>query len=513
MNNDIMNALSLIEGDNYNEFISEIQGLKKPSPTAPQNQIIIDEFGSYIEINGDPSSFSHLITKNNLKTIFSKYINFYRHQDNLIISSPAEKINGVETRKLINIDKQTIKKAIAKLTPFSNISNAEYLLILDLISGTSLKESAEIGKVTHHTRRSQFKSISDKMNINTQSEMVRNVVTTILSLILNKDEAEFTSTTDQSHLTTFLKTNYPDIFRVHNITLSPGHTLRMLDFGAIDGEVYIWLHALFLPFKPHFSPQWCVDNNIRIIMPLRDGYMEERGELQKAAEYLDNSVNNINVISNLLGLQKFNLIASIQSNAIALAYAKKYSDKIELLILSNILTDNLGKLGIMKTFINGLANLAISNQTVAKKLHKYYINKLSNPTSALKTMKKTVGDYEPDHKMYETIIGMKYLHKWALQTVEYSGHSLALDYAIISKDNWENLQEVTCPTVLIQGEHHQSSTPQSIRDLSQKFHDGEAIIVKDKGQFLYADKFEGYLELIIQHRKHRRKLETAAPTL
>lgn len=274
--------------------------------------------------------------------------------------------------------------------------------------------------------------------------------------------------------------------------------VNMEHFGDINGEVYFWLHPIYMPFMPNFSTQWFQDNHIRIIMPLRDGYLEQRDEMQDLTEYFNNSVDTIDAFAKLLGFKKINLMSSVNSISIALEYARRNSDKINKLILFNLLMTGNKGINILKTFRSGLTKLVMSNQSLVFKIQKYYTEKLKDPTEALRIIKRTAGNYEPDYEIYKKITNSQYLHSWACTTIEMAGHIFAHDFMLMIDDIWVDLDKITCPVLLIQGEFNQETTTEFVKNLSQKFPNGDFHMVKDRGQFIFPNGPEELIKIIQQ---------------
>ncbi|MBW8637687.1 hypothetical protein K1W69_10860 [Hoeflea sp. WL0058] len=162
-------------------------------------------------------------------------------------------------------------------------TRAEMSLLKSLLANRTLREiSAETG-ATYETRRTQAKALLTKSGLSRQSELL-----TIMSALAatnisarRKDTADAGRIADETTGRLF-----GDAGRLHNLTMSSGRKLFVMDVGPSGGRPIIVMHSTFLPFYPMPDQVESFDRlNVRILMPLKPGYL---GTPVHAGDGLDN---------------------------------------------------------------------------------------------------------------------------------------------------------------------------------------------------------------------------------
>lgn len=214
-------------------------------------RIIIDKTGKLILVEGDIKLFNEVLTTENLQLIFEQNIGFMRSGDALIICRSQSLIDDMELSELVYITPDMITKSIDDLKPLGIITNAEYSLLLDLLTGLSTKETALKDGASYHTRRNQVKSLTEKLSVSGQTELIRNVIASMFSVAFKVKEVGDVEAKDVAG--EYLDKVILSAYRFHKIQLPDNETIRAIDFGPIGGDPVIICHGSFLSFFPSSS--------------------------------------------------------------------------------------------------------------------------------------------------------------------------------------------------------------------------------------------------------------------
>ena len=446
------------------------------------HRIIIDETGKFILIEGDIQLFNDVLTAENMQRIFEQNIGFIRSDEGLIVCRAQPAMDDVELSELIYINQYIILESINRLRPLGLITSAEYSLLLDLLTGLSTKQSAAEGDVSYHTRRNQVKSLIEKLSVNGQTELIRNVVASIFSVAFNAKNTDDAQVKDVT--TAYLDTMFSGPYRFHKIQLSDNVTLRAIDFGPITGDPVIVCHGSFLTFYPNYSFDWLYENNMRILMPLRPGCSETLDHVYDGDEYLAKSIVAIDRLIDIFSLQKPTILSMVSGAIVGLEYARLHGDKIKKLVMTSSSYIGVIKNSKLRKMVKGMAVLGRLNQVILKKIVDFYLYKLRSPETTLRLLTTSHEGCEFDQYVYKEAFSKHNAHPILLSCIKNGWQSFYMSCLIDDNRIWNDIEHIQCPVLLVHGQENPFDRIEDIRLFHQKLGNSRLIEVEGKGQNL-----------------------------
>ena len=202
------------------------------------------------------------------------------------------------------------------------LTEKEQMVLRGLIHGKSIKEIADESFISDNTVKTHLKAIFRKTDTNSQTSVVRLILThesQILDSYFESDlgvGADFNSKSD-------------DRF----VVLRNGARIAYCEYGPADGRPLIVFHS---GWGSRFSiplnyQQACIASNRRIIIPDRPGFGKTpfieghpEGWNQRLQEFID-----------ILELKEYDILGSILGCQLAVHYATEADDRLKTVILSS----------------------------------------------------------------------------------------------------------------------------------------------------------------------------------
>jgi|GEM_PF-3338375 len=150
------------------------------------------------------------------------------------------------------------------------LTKAEKRAAFHVVGGISVNESAELDSVSVETKRTQIKQSCTKLDCRGQTQLVKLIVGQLAHLIsVSSAETSSVSVADR-----FVDQYLPDDARLTVVRLPNGRLVRYLDSGPENGRPVVFNYAIPYPNTLVNAGPFLEANNLRIVTPLRFGYLE-----------------------------------------------------------------------------------------------------------------------------------------------------------------------------------------------------------------------------------------------
>ena len=197
----------------------------------------------------------------------------------------------------------------SELMQMLHITEAEARLVSTLLdSSHNLSEAADTLQISKHTVRNQMKSILEKTNTGSQSELLKKVLRSRDAIIESSETSETDDKTLESNNTKYT-----------SLTLHDSSSLEYTEYGDPSGIPIMYFHGIihsrqiFNPFSDYIET-----HGLRIIAPERPGFGAT--SLPKDIS-LTSFANNIKQLADHLGIEKFYVLGEGNGGGAALACA------------------------------------------------------------------------------------------------------------------------------------------------------------------------------------------------
>ena len=236
-----------------------------------------------------------------------------------------------------------------------HITAAERRMLFQLVAGFGPREAAEADGVSFETKRAQVKSLCSKLDCGGQTDLVRRAIGQLVYLLhLPRPEVA-----DALVAETFARRHLPPSVRLSIHLLDHRRALRVFEVGPASGRPVLVAHGMLFPLLLLNAGPQCERLGIRLLMPLRTGYLDE----QSAATLLHGSdtVRDQDDVARYIGRfgEAVPLIGHSVGAGWALDFARRHPALIGPLVLlsPNFLGDRQSN-SVFASFLDGLRGLA-----------------------------------------------------------------------------------------------------------------------------------------------------------
>ena len=415
-----------------------------------------------------------------------KQVRMHAFGNNIVLFSRIKNI-----RRIVVITNAFLEQMLEEIYPTTELSNAEMHLMIQILCGNSLREAADADNVAYETKRSQFKSLASKIGTRSQSEAVRTTLATLLSYILDAVGVESarsgSSIVDEK---VFLDLYYPDTFRFHEIALESERTLRVADAGPVLGEPVVFVHSQTLPPPAQIRTSWLSDANIRLLIPLRHGFLQGTVPPYSASEHYHRSSRDIADTIGLLCNGSARLVAQSTGVAYGLRAIKDAPELVDEFTIAA--AAHLGDYtsGKVHKFVSAMKKLASSNNLVLEKIYDQYLRRMSTPSGFRKLLQSTYKDSAVDVRTFNSMIDNPMTYSWIFETYRLSRWSVIRDVTSGNLDVWSEVESLKNRVSFVHGACDPINPMEAARTVSRRFKNAAFVELDDQGQSLFLNCFE-----------------------
>ena len=178
--------------------------------------------------------------------------------------------------KIIQINEHVFKEIIKIANQETKLTNAELRVMFQLTGGLTLKESATLDGVSTHTKREQSKIIFAKLECSGQVDLIRLIMGQLIELIyVCNAETDHTNVAE-----TFARRYYQNEADLIVKRLPNERTIRYFEYGPQNGKPVLVMHGMLFPIVIPNSKEIVIQHNLKLIIPLRLGYLEDQSTAQ-----------------------------------------------------------------------------------------------------------------------------------------------------------------------------------------------------------------------------------------
>ena len=237
------------------------------------------------------------------------------------------------------------------------ISKAEKHLIFQLSAGMSLRSAADVDGLKIETKRTQLKSICSKLQCSGQNDLLRHILGQFVYFFSLTNVENTRSASLSNFVDKFL---FPDT-RIVEQRLSNNRIMRVLERGPTNGKPVLIIHGMLWPLRFMGPAKLLKEKNIRMIVPIRSGYIEEKAYETSGNErgLVEQSIQDIALYQQECLDSKMTILGMSYGGAIALKYASQFPHLIsKLFVVSfNPAVANAVNKNFLGKLFNGLRSL------------------------------------------------------------------------------------------------------------------------------------------------------------
>ncbi len=345
------------------------------------------------------------------------------------------------------------------------LTAAEKRIIFDLLGGRSVRQSAEAANVSFETRRVQLKSACAKLDCSGQTDVIRLLLGQLAPLAQIVGQGSGI----ESPASRFVREHLPDDVRLFLKPHSHKGDLRWLELGASDGTPVVLVHGVMLPLLLKAAGTALDLRNVRLIMPIRRGYLEpiDARSLYDTGALVRECVDDLAEIVRHVSAEPVRIIGHSFGCIVALDFAQNHPDLVSRLDLFSI---NLGKpeetnVGFIGRMFAGLHKLS-NTPGVFRVIAAYYRRAYADEKTVLRVLSKMFASSRDDLAYIRDAARHNRFVSWFSDIYQNSILGICEDvhHAVHVRDD---TYTIGCPLIFHHGDEDGLSSIDSVRKLAE----------------------------------------------
>jgi pimeloyl-ACP methyl ester carboxylesterase/DNA-binding CsgD family transcriptional regulator len=369
-----------------------------------------------------------------------------KSSDRIMWFVPATHATGTAPARVItkglSIGAAVFQRLVDGFNPSAHLTDAEHRVVYLLTAGLSLQESADYDGLKFETRRGQLKRACAKLDVSGQNALIRLILSQAIHLLFLVDDE-----TKHAHAAeTFLAQHLPNTVRLEMRRLPNGRLLRLYEAGPADGTPVVVFHGLFFASLMQGLAPVLDTHNIRLILPLRVGYLVGDTGAFGVSEH-DTARQNIadfqSYIETVFGRSVIVMGHSMGCIA-ALKFAHAHPDWTRHLVLVSAFLGRDNERGYLGRILKILARRP-HNSMVFRLVAQQFSRSYARRTNARAALRKIFGHSAADMAVIEGRGTTEPADSWFGEAFGASTSGIAEDFRALTRMERDALAPVTAP--------------------------------------------------------------------
>lgn len=441
--------------------------------------------GAELFAHGNPTNCRSYLADMELASHFEDDFGVVSYEDGLLLFSKSH-----ETYRLVFVSRSNFSRVLDDAFAQSHFSDAEVQLLMQLLSGHSIRTAADADGVAYETKRSQFKSLSTRAGFGNQNEAIRKTLLALTSRSLDTLGVFLGNVVDHSDETLkFLTTYYHDRFRFLKIMGRSNRVIRLIETGPTSGTPVIWMHSQTLPPPGQFADDWCKEENIRLIIPLREGFLSSLRSGPAPEEHLKRTADDTADIIHMLAGGHARVVAQSTGVAYALQLVRDYPELVTSQAFSAAAFVGDYQNGRIQKFVDGFRNLLSRNPLVLARSYDRYMSKISTREGLWSVLSSTYESSPRDMSIFEDILSDIRGHTMMYDSYRLSRHSVVSDFGLKALNIWKRVPDLAnTPTLFIHGASDPINSIDDARHIQKSIPGARFSELEGEGQSLFLNR-------------------------
>lgn len=364
-----------------------------------------------------------------------------------------------------------------------NITQAERHLAFQITAGQSLRDAATSDGLAFETKRAQLKSLCAKMQCSGQNNLLR-LIMGQMTYLLSISGAKHSHSQDlQNFASAYLNAETRMVLQ----RLPNERSIQILEIGPVGGQPVLLIHGMLWPLIFTADSQALNALNVRLIMPLRAGYLGQftSNEIYGRRDMTAESLEDIADFHRLFLGEAVPVVGHSYGGALAIRYAHENPDLISKLFVVSIYTgeQNGPAEGFMARFFGGLRSL--SNQKgmfryLTWQFKKYY----ADEKIVTRVLRNMFASSRHDSDALEGKSSGQSAFPWFVEMYQKSIPGIADDFEFVMGDWEDNLERLEREVSFIHGEDDPIVPASAVQGYLAKSVQGSLTILPDAGHHI-----------------------------
>jgi pimeloyl-ACP methyl ester carboxylesterase/DNA-binding CsgD family transcriptional regulator len=389
----------------------------------------------------------------------------------------------------LSIGPDVFARFVEGFNPDAALTPSEQKVVFHIVGGLTLHQSAERDGLALETRRGQMKRLCAKLDVSGQHALIRLVLSQAVHLLFLVDhESKHTRAAEA-----FAAAHLPPSVRLETRRLSTGRLMRVFEAGPSDGTPVVVFHGLFFPTLLHALAGGLEDAGIRLIMPLRPGYLVGETDptigadrdavrlmLPDFASYMDEVLGHPTVV-----------IGHSMGCVAALNFANAYPKWVKHLSLMSpyLGREAEGAQGYIGRILRTLARFP-HNAAVFRLVAQQFARSYRKRATVRSALSSVFGASTSDMRVLNGEAGLAPVETWFSEAFTASSNGIGEDFRSVVRLKDPDLSSLKCPISMFWGDEDPLN-PASLRSVTDKF---ETEVIEGAGHFAVVVASDSSLE-------------------
>jgi pimeloyl-ACP methyl ester carboxylesterase/DNA-binding CsgD family transcriptional regulator len=346
------------------------------------------------------------------------------------------------------------------------MTNAEARVAHGFVAGESLKDLADRHSVTYNTVRTQMKRVMAKVDVQCQSDLVREILS-------GPSDILSTGRTSRKHVD------------FECMKLADGRQLAWSEYGPRDGKPVILCHSsIWSRLQRHPDSDILHRYRIRLIVPDRPGYgRSDPHESRTLGDWAD----DLKALSDHLDIDRFGLVGIMLGADYALSSAASLGERITsvALLSARVSPTHCQRYPATSKAIELLEKLSVKSPRLLTATVKVIIREiLRRPEPYIeKFMGK--GGNKDQAAWNDGELKRIFIEAFQEANRQGVGEAFVQDWMILQQSDHYRLQEVHVPVSIWHGRHERLLSTECIEHVAESLPNSRLTIIEDDNKYVF----------------------------
>lgn len=404
-------------------------------------------------------------------------------EEYLLVSGRYDSSDTVTEKYIISLE--IINRIVFRLVGLK-LTPKEIRLTAQILIGLNLQSAANADNVSIETKRSQIKSIINKLNVERQIDVVR-ILLPELSLLADVSAWD---SEGQSLFNQYANRYLPDDVRCNRMVDKAGKTVRIIDYGPVRGKPVIILHSMIFPDITNEDVEFALKNNLRLIWPIRPGILESTPIPKSVKHYSRETIEGIDLAwENLCG-EPVHVIAMVSSAWHAAKYATTYPRKVSGITFAATCFSAGKYENNLAYFGSSIMELCSRNVWLMTKTVDFIQKNVEDVSTFGNTIKRVFLQSDPDSDVLEREFSSPFYGERIKMVMVRSPESVKHDYFNQIHFSWLSIGTLKIPVKFIHGSQDSIHKISDLKRLIKNIGNASLTVMENTGHIMQYEHFQ-----------------------
>lgn len=368
----------------------------------------------------------------------------------------------------------------------AELSVSEKRVVYQIVTGSNPGEAAKIDGVSVETKRSQLKKACSKLYCAGQTELVRLMLGQMIHLLYLCDaETSHVQITEEFGSEFFDETTKLSVQRLPN-----GNLMRFWELGPATGRPLLVIHGCLFPFLLLNARHQLEKHNIRLIVPVRDGYLDDQAS---SSEYHDGqlvsqTLENLTQFIQLQWDEPIPVLGHATGGLYAMLIAARQPKLFSSMMVMSL---NLLQLGInpdsfSSKFLVGIRKLAKDNGIFEVLTNQFQRTAFSNAQATKFVLRRLFNGCGDDLDVVNGFVGEGNAFNWYRKLHGHSVLGISNDFRLIARFKRDTLSKIKIPLAFLHGPNDAFTSTSEIEEFINISREAKLVVLADGGHLVSA---------------------------